>query len=220
MVETFRKQIVASSFVSDRLTAEFSTTGLYERLAQSVALMDVMNPFYKYHLVAICGIPEISLAGKVEDWELLGAKVDGLPDLGLNWWYSALKPLCAEFVRAASGQPNLDHWQRIYKWTKPDGMCAPGNSTGWFLKLFPYLVREGNPCVKNPHLDGRSTEEVWIGQFPGGLSRVPLTWSDVRGDRQLILWAGLAGILQEGTALRPAFNWAVVPIEEPSGPGN
>src|SRR6185295_5028976 len=92
LTEVFRDQLQKTSLVSDRLTADFSTTGPIERVAQSVVLMDVMAPFYSYEVACICGIPEIRLAGTAEDWELLSRKVEGLPKLDLDWWLGAVKP--------------------------------------------------------------------------------------------------------------------------------
>ena len=57
LTDVFRGQLEKTSLVSDRLTAEFSTTGPIERVAQSVVLMDILAPFYSYEVACVCGIP-------------------------------------------------------------------------------------------------------------------------------------------------------------------
>jgi hypothetical protein len=212
LTDVFRDQLEKTSLVSDRLTADFSTTGPIERVAQSVVLMDVLAPYYSYEVVCICGIPEIRLAGTPEDWELLCRKVEGLPALDLDWWLGALKPICREFAEAARGRVNLSHWQQTYKIRPGKGPYHPETSTGWLLKLFPYLVVQGKPSLRNPLLEDES-QGISTSTLPNGLSRVPVRWTSLGKTRTLALYAGVAGVTQDGLALRPAINWAVGPWE-------
>lgn len=212
LTDVFRDQLQKTSLVSDRLTADFSTTGPIERVAQSVVLMDVLAPYYLYEMQCVCGIPEIRLAGTPEDWELLCRKVEELPAMDLDWWLNAVKSICREFAEAARSRVNLEHWQKIYKIRPGTSPYDPETSTGWLLKLFPYLVVQGKPSERNPLLEDES-EGIGTGAIPNGLSRVPVTWRDLLRTGTLGLYAGVAGVTQDGIALTPAINWAVAPWE-------
>ena len=49
----------------DLLTPEFSTTGPNEKAAAPVVLMDTLKNYFE----TLCGIPEITLEGTVDDWQ-------------------------------------------------------------------------------------------------------------------------------------------------------
>jgi hypothetical protein len=55
--------------VRELVECNFSTSGPVELTASQVALMDAMSPYFDYEIMAICGIPEVTLTGTVEDWK-------------------------------------------------------------------------------------------------------------------------------------------------------
>jgi hypothetical protein len=62
--------------------ADFSTTGLPQRIASEIALLDAMEPFFAYELLqVICAIPAIALEGIPGDWERIEARVEGFEQL-------------------------------------------------------------------------------------------------------------------------------------------
>ena len=55
--------------IGNTITANFSTTGLTERVASQITLMDAMKSYFEYVVVYIaCGIPSITLLGTPDDW--------------------------------------------------------------------------------------------------------------------------------------------------------
>ena len=98
----------------DLLTPSFSTTGPVERAATQVVMMNCFKQYFMYELLVMCGIPEITLEGTVEDWKVLREKALSLGDYGLQWWVEALEPVLDQFVAAASGSIDREFWCRIY----------------------------------------------------------------------------------------------------------
>jgi hypothetical protein len=55
--------------VRELVECNFSCTGPVELTASQVALMDAMSPYFHYEMLCICGIPEVTLTGTVDDWK-------------------------------------------------------------------------------------------------------------------------------------------------------
>lgn len=65
--------------LADLMTADFTTTGLTERIASQVSLTDVVKKYLIYtNIAAGCGIPWITLEGSPDDWQKVTDKVGGL----------------------------------------------------------------------------------------------------------------------------------------------
>jgi hypothetical protein len=198
------------------LVNSFSTTGLVELAASHVVLMDVFERYFHYEALCVCGIPTITLEGAPTDWERLREKVRGIGDrFDLTWWTKHLLPICDQFVRAAHGDIDVAHWQRICKLREEYGGAI---INGWVAKLFPYLrefpggpTKRINPIFENG--EGFSSHSA-----PPGLSRVPFMWVDLRTNdrREMEALGGFIGVTQAkgSMALRPKIGWAV---REPQG---
>lgn len=194
----------------DDLVCDFSTTGPVELAASRIVMMDVFQRYFHYVALCICGIPEVTLEGSVEDWDKLLAKARGLSIFDMEWWLTDLIPIGDHFARARRGDVDKDHWQRVCKLREEYGGDI---INGWVARLFPY-VREfvRGPCTRrNPIFD---TGEGFSTLFaPSGLSRVPITWLDgVTGKRRsLEAIGGLVGVTQDPhtLALRPKAGWAI-----------
>ncbi len=135
--------------VADMMTADFSTTGMDERIASQITLMETVKTYFDFWNVAItCGIPTITLEGTPEDWQKVREKARGLSKYGLERWANELDPILAEFVKASEGKPNQAFWENMvmkdrvekFKSKKWCGGYVPNETThldGWFLKFFP-----------------------------------------------------------------------------------
>lgn len=60
------------------IVSQFSTTGVIEKAANEVVLMDSMKAYFECHVVSRCGIPEVRLEGTHEDWVQLAKKTEKL----------------------------------------------------------------------------------------------------------------------------------------------
>jgi hypothetical protein len=199
----------------DALVCDFSTTGLVERAASQIVLMDIFERYFHYRAVCICGIPTVTLEGTTEDWQCLANKVVRLKDFDLDWWLDHLYPICEEFVRASRGEVNREHWQNICKLRNDYGGDV---INGWVAKLFPYLrAFVTGPCNRrNPIFETGEGFQTFVA--PPGLSRVPFTWKNLTTgrDRAMEAVGGLVGVTQhlDTRALRPAVGWAVREAEK------
>ena len=61
----------------DRIVCPFSTTGLVERAANDLVLMDAIKSYFELGMVTRCGIPSVTLEGTAEDWAKLARQDRG-----------------------------------------------------------------------------------------------------------------------------------------------
>lgn len=214
----------------DLVVCDFSTTGPIERAASEIVLMDAMQQYFACGMDTVCGIPEVTLMGTVEDWQSVRRRARMLAEFELGWWTATLLPILDEFVAAAGGRPDVAFWRHLFKY-RAEGEGSGGETFihGWILLLFPYLTGDGpgEPMRVNPilaHARGRSPVQPgggaadWVyqsrippGGVPLGLSRAPMVWVYLGHTYSMDLIGGFVGIAQdpETLALRPAIGWAV-----------
>ncbi len=203
------------------LMVDFSTTGPIERAACAVSLLDAFQPYFEYVVFCICGIPEITLEGRTNDWEALRKMIDNLQGYSIDWWIPHLQKIADQFVRASAGDIDQDHWQDIYKQKKAYGWDL---MNGWLLELIPYvrhhetgLYTEKNPlCQGTPErlstADQNPVEPGLISKnLPGGISMAPFKLVTKERTLKMQFLGGFLGIEQnqETLALRPKLGWAV-----------
>ena len=210
--------------LADLMTADFTTTGLTERIASQVSLMDVVKKYFIYtNIAAGCGIPWITLEGSPDDWQKVTDKVGGLKRYHMEKWVSELEPILREFVEASKGNRNTSFWQSIVKKRRIDQIKAgnwcitdPKKITyldGWFLKFFPNELGETPDSV------------VWNHDMPQEMVRVSfrqvLTDPDSGMPLDTIpmqLWAGFVGVEEDTKtrALTPKIGWLARIADEES----
>ena len=78
-------------------------------------MMDAFKEYFEYYFSTLCGIPEITLEGTVDDWKKLQVKTLSLAQFDLQWWTDPLKEILDEFVKASSGNVDGEFWKSIYK---------------------------------------------------------------------------------------------------------
>ena len=92
----------------DTLLCDFSTTTPTIRTASQMVMMEAFHPYFDFVSICICGIPQITLYGTVEDWRSIRRRVERLAEYQLNWWTDRLLPLCDAFIATAEGQPSRE----------------------------------------------------------------------------------------------------------------
>ncbi|KYF80231.1 hypothetical protein BE11_43925 [Sorangium cellulosum] len=203
----------------DLVVCDFSTTGPVERAASEIVLMDALQHYFKYELWTVCGIPEITLEGTVDDWISIRRRASALGEYELSWWTRALEPVLDQFVAAARGRVDVPFWEVMFK--ELGGSGGP-YVTGWINVLFPYLkVSRSEAFTRNDAAvrwergisdpDGWSSEGAHRYLIPSGMSTAPLLWNYFGSALDMELLAGFVGVAQDedGLALRPAIGWAV-----------
>lgn len=204
--------------VSEMLTANFTTTGITERIASQITLIDVVKTYFNYwNLTFGCGIPYITLEGTPEDWQKVREKARGLSKYGLEKWSKELDEILTEFVKASEGSPNQAFWQDIVKKTRVDelkskkycGMYYDKKGTtkldGWFLRFF--LDKVEGTAIK---------EKFWAEDMPSEIVRVPFKHAyydpathEILKVFPMELWAGFVGVEEDAKtkALTPKIGW-------------
>lgn len=213
----------------DLIVCDFSTTGPIERAASEIVLMDAMQSYFDYVLQWICGIPEVTLAGTVDDWRSIHRRAQHFAEYGLEWWTAVLLPALEQIIAAASGRPDIPFWRSFFN-SATSGGCDPTTRiSGWILLLFPYLTGGcDDPSLRaNSFItDARGASPVhrrggpasWISRpcvepdsFPLGLARAPMLWKSEHADYAMELIGGFVGVAQDNRdlALTPTIGWAV-----------
>ncbi|MBX2801129.1 MAG: DUF4419 domain-containing protein [Myxococcales bacterium] len=213
--------------VRDLIVADFSTTGVAERAASEIVLLDTFQAYFEYVLMAGCGIPSFTLRGTPEDWRRIRERAALLAEWGLEDWISVLTPVLDKLVAAAEGEDDLDFWRSFFRYQAASG---PAELSGWIHVLFPYL-KEGDALRPNTHLDDWSEriDELarldaagahWteyalrgphISVLPPSLASAPLRVVFPSGDEvQMRMVGGMFGVREGSDGLEPVFSWAVV----------
>ena len=209
----------------DLLTPNFTTTGPTERAAAQVVLMDTFKEYFGYVFHTLCGIPEITLEGTIDDWKKLREKALDLAQYDLDWWIKALKLILDQFVKAASGEIDTKFWSSVYK---ENNMSGGPYISGWIVVLFPYTYQyisgEGKKLKPNPCLAKWSKKTVKFDNmptlqsdnFPRGTVSTPFKWDYLGTEIPMFFYAGFMAVSQDPTSLsvRPEIGWAVVDEKE------
>lgn len=214
----------------------FSTTSGAAYMASMTALATPYDDNRCYDTKTYCGIPNITLSGTIRDWELLQQKAESLlSKCTLDWWLCALKPVLAEFVKAARGQEDVSFWRNIYRFQPDQPQDGSGcwEASGWITTLYPYITqRVKGSYIRNEHLSSicNSTGFQWsvkpvdkndecpdvpmlpsinTQDFPSGLTSIKVE-CQANGDRLLMVGGFIGKCSQNDThAMTPVLGWFV-----------
>mmetsp|Transcript_16095 Transcript_16095/g.18044 ORF Transcript_16095/g.18044 Transcript_16095/m.18044 type:complete len:401 (+) Transcript_16095:35-1237(+) len=153
------------------LLPHFSTTQPADRVVASVTIMSTLQAYFDYVCCLMCGIPEVTLEGTVDDWRWLRQKIDRLPQYDIQGndpvmakWHTLLVPVLDEFVTSAAGHPDLAFWDRVC--SHSGGGSGPSYLSGW-VTVFACFKATGQ----------------WMGDVvPGGLNEKPKQWPRIDTD--------------------------------------
>ena len=205
--------------VAKTITADFTTTGVTERIVSQVTLMETVKTYFDYvvHYMG-CGIPSITLMGTPQDWQKVLEKTEQLEKYGMGDWFKSLKPILTEFIKASEGKPNQAFWQNMVKKEHPDKLVGnkvcdfrkPTVLDGWMLKLFP--DENGQTLDQVPHIHEMPSERVYV-DFRYQV--IDIANGNVIVDTPMELIAGYIGTEVDTLthALTPKMGWMVRQIE-------
>ena len=221
LIASFAAQIdeYTKGDIAKTMTADFTTTGVTERITSQVTLMETAKTYFDYiiHYVG-CGIPSITLKGTPEDWQKVLEKTKQLEKYGMSKWIKSLKPILTEFVNASQGTPNQAFWQGMVKKEDPDKLVGdkvcdlrtPTILDGWMLKLFP--DENGKTLDQVLHTHEMPSERVYV-DFRYQI--IDPDNGDVLVDTPMELVAGYIGTEVDTLthALTPKMGWMVRQLE-------
>jgi hypothetical protein len=200
--------------IGKTITANFSTTGLTERVASQITLMDAMKSYFEYVVVYIaCGIPSITLQGTPDDWRKVMDKTRRLSAYGLEEWTKSLDNVLRQILATAEGRPNPLFWKSMVKQYRPDemqgGACdmrKPTELDGWLLKLFP--DENGKTLDKVAHTKEMESEMV---RTPFKYQMIDPETGMLLNEWPMELWAGFIGAQEdrETNLVTPKIGWMV-----------
>lgn len=198
------------------MICDFTTTTAISRTVSQIVIMDCFQNYFDYRLAFVCGIPQVTLKGTVEDWLNIKERVQGMAQYGLDWWTERLLPICDGFIATAQGRPNLTFWKNIYQ---PESIYGGKLINGWLAELFPYCkdFLTDQPTVRN-RIFVKSREGLTVNDgisadsIPLGLSQVPFLLETSEDKQYLKLVGGFIGVCQDKNngQLYPEMGWGVV----------
>ena len=213
----FEKQIKSNTKnqIADIITADFSTTGVTEKIASQITLMESVKKYFDYKVWTLgCGIPDITLMGTPDDWRKVREKAQSLKGYGLDWWIDQLDPILKQFVDASQGVIDNEFWMEMVGSAQfRKTICGrPNGETelkfdGWFTSFYPYDVygdRITGPMTYNSRLLPEVVETPFIYEIRDFDGTVIATY-----DMQL--YAGIIGLSEDSVngALKPEIGWMV-----------
>jgi hypothetical protein len=205
----FTKQIAehTGTDLINVLTSDYSTTTPVEKIASEITIMEAMEPYFEFIVIRIvCGIPEITLKGKTEDWQKIYDKTKKLGKYDLKWWTDELEPILNEFIKTSKGEIDKKFWMNMFKYHSQEKYGAPKIIDGWIVKFFPYDKDGKRNNLKQ--LEGG-------GNLPEEIVKVDLKYIESFGDSThttpLELWAGFIGLEQNSKdfTLTPKIGWMI-----------
>jgi hypothetical protein len=187
---------------------KFSTTTPITQAAQEIALMDCMQSYFDYLVRTKCGIPEITLEGTKEDWQLILDKANGLSKYDLGWWIKELVVLLQEFVNVWDGNVNLGFWKNF---VNENGGSGGPYFSGHMLKLSAY---QQDYNKKNTRITSWNEQKTFGGfttsSFTSGISSVPFIWNYYETNYPMTFASGFVGVEIVDGAYKPNISWAVM----------
>ena len=204
------------------MTADYSTTGVAERIASQMTLLSALKDYFTYKTIYMgCGIPSITLEGTPNDWRNLLKKAMKLKKYNLGWWTKELKPILNEFITASEGHPDKAFWKNIIMNARPDQLHSAlkcglvnlndPNATpfdGWFLKFFPYCDDKGNRTPETVDIKARMMKDVTKADMKYVIVD---SITGIEAEFPMILLSGFVGVeVDKAThAMKPKIGWVV-----------
>jgi hypothetical protein len=216
-IEAMRKHVKEEE-VCDWVLPAFSTTTDHDKIVGSVLLMAVMKKYFSFKACLMCGIPEITLAGTLQDWKEVRQRVDKLLEYGqedLTPWVIMLRQILDQFVAAFEGRVDLSFWERICHHTSTGS--GPSYLSGW-ISAFCVFDAEGKWQGSNSRLttwngsviQGFDFPVIDISNVPKGYLTVDLKIDDNGEPYDALMFAGHMSYQVLGSdAIAPRLSWAI-----------
>jgi len=188
---------------------DFSTTTSTDRVVGAVVLMAAMKNYFSYKFMLLCGLPQVTLLGTVEDWKDVRNRAQRIlefdaGDRRMVAWGKMLFPVLDKFVETASGSPDRDWWQRIANRT--GGGSGPRYLSGW-ITVFSVFSDTGKWIADS----SGEWPSVNTNEVAKGLVSVPVTVDDNGTVYETEMHAGhmVVRLADEGTTIIPQLDWCL-----------
>ncbi|RIA99317.1 hypothetical protein C1645_747406 [Glomus cerebriforme] len=191
------------------LECNFSTSTSNTITASHMILLDSVKNYFSYNIEIFCGIPKITLEGKLEDWLLIQEKLIHLRNLNLDldFWLNDLDSIIHQFIETFKGNVDKQFWKNIAR--EEYGCGGPPELNGWITKFFPYDCNGDlvdNWLDESTLPDGRITIEFDIEKN-----------GEIKEEKNLLFVAGFLGVRQQiiensddEVIVKPVIGWAII----------
>ncbi|KAK2463060.1 hypothetical protein APHAL10511_004715 [Amanita phalloides] len=167
----------------DWIIPTFSTTTTTDTTIYAMVMMASLKQYFSYTFGLMCGIPQVTLEGKKEDWEAMLSRLDKLKEYGeaTTAWYHLLRPVVSRFVAAYDAphsKDNLNFWNRV---AHVESMgSGPSYLTGW-ITAFCFFDADGSQTKSEGEgivLDGVAYPRIDTDMIPPGYAEVDVKLDD------------------------------------------
>jgi hypothetical protein len=157
---------VKTGWLLDWIMPGFSTSTKKDEVTATVLMMGLMQHFFEYEGMMVCGIPSVTLLGDREDWVKLMEKLDYLKEFGEEpaQFAEKLWPIMKRFVQTwdePKSQEVKVFWEQIVRASKK-WSCGEGpnewNVSGW-ITGFLHWDRDGRVRGVEDYYDDDEEEE-------------------------------------------------------------
>ncbi|KAM0217686.1 hypothetical protein ACHAPA_012189 [Fusarium lateritium] len=141
---------VKTGWLLDWIMPGFTTSTKNDEVTATVLMMGLMQHFFEYEGMLVCGIPSVTLLGEREDWVKLMEKLDYLKEFGEEpaQFADKLRPIMKRFVQTWDEPENQEvkvFWEQIVRASK-QWSCGEGPNewrvSGW-ITGFLHWDRDG-----------------------------------------------------------------------------
>merc|ERR1711893_466420 len=214
--------------IKNLVECDYSTTGEIDKVVSQIALMDTMKNYFSYKVTTRCGIPEIELAGEIEDWIKLRENAEKLMcNFELDFWFEHLLPILDKFIAAFKGDIDTKFWGSIAKLHSTHGSGGSTYLNGWIQDFFPY-DNDGreNRCLGSwkavyditPGSQDKKLQRYYRGggmeysDVPVGLNTAPFIWEYLGQSFNMHFIGAISAVVQdqETLQLEAVTGWGII----------
>ncbi len=216
MTDFFTNQLreKVDAILVDTLIADFSTTGVTEKIVSQATTMNTFKAYFEYvYLYCICGIPSITLEGTASDWQNLYDKTAQLKGYEIDDWIDNILPLLQRFIDAFKGNVDVNFWRNFFKIHTTEEYGHPKNIDGWITHFFPY--HKNGFRMNFGEVSSFNIEKVFE-KLPPQIVSVDFKHITVNDSNATItakdmeIHAGFIGAIEkENYAIRPEIGWFI-----------
>lgn len=214
---------VKTDWLLDWVMPGFSTSTKNDEITATVLMMGLMQYYFDFEGIIVCGIPSVTLLGERTDWAKLLSKLDHLKDFGKQpaLFAENLRPILSRFVRTwddPESEGVKAFWDQIVRANK-HWSCGEGavewSISGW-ITGFSHFTRNGRPRIAGERvgsveLDGVVYVSEALEDIGAGYAKVPFFMRNSQGDTMSYLLAGNVGVERKDTdgrvTARPLSGW-------------
>ncbi|KAN0029220.1 hypothetical protein ACTFIV_011099 [Dictyostelium citrinum] len=203
----------------------FSTTTPNDTMAASIALMATVKSFFEFKMSLLCGLPEVTLEGTLNDWIDIKNRIEKLKEFDykdnkdgpiMKDWTRLLSPIIDKIIDSVNGKPDTQWWNRIAN--QEGGGSGPRYISGW-ITAFCVFNNDGKWMGKNnvrTQMGGKKFNTDWIfidtNEVPKGFLFVPVKINDNGTEYNTEFFAGHMAIstTNNSKSIQPNIDWCIL----------